>query len=57
MPPRIEKWVMEMQDDDYELVYDPRKDETDPLDYLSKHPQEMTAPKRSSDGPWTQNLL
>ena len=31
MPPRIEKWVMEMQDVDYELVYEP-------LDFLSRHP-------------------
>lgn len=38
MSPRIEKWVMEMQDVDYELVYEPRKDEADPLDYLSRHP-------------------
>ena len=38
MSPRIEKWVMEMQDVDYELVYEPRKDEADPLDYLSSHP-------------------
>ena len=38
MPPRIEKWVMEMQDVDYELVYEPGKDEADPLDYLSRHP-------------------
>ena len=37
-PPRIEKWVMEMQDVDYELVYEPGKDEVDPLDYLSRHP-------------------
>ena len=26
LPPRIEKWVMEMQDVDYELVYEPGKD-------------------------------
>ena len=38
MPPRIEKWVMEMQDVDYELVYEPGKDEKDPLDFLSRHP-------------------
>ena len=50
MSPRIEKWIMEMQDVDYELVYEPGKDEADPLDYLSRQ-QEMTAPKRSSDGP------
>ena len=29
---------MEMQDVDYELVYEPGKDEADPLDYLSRHP-------------------
>ena len=38
MSPRIEKWVMEMEDVDYELVYEPRKEEADPLDYLSRHP-------------------
>ena len=38
MSPRIEKWVMEMEDVDYELIYEPRKDEADPLDYLSRHP-------------------
>ena len=38
VPPRIEKWIMEMQDVDYELVYEPGKDETDPLDFLSRHP-------------------
>ena len=37
LPPRIEKWVMDMQDVDYELVYEPGKDEADPLDYLSRH--------------------
>ena len=38
VPPRIEKWIMEMQDVDYELVYEPGKDEVDPLDFLSRHP-------------------
>jgi len=38
MPPRIEKWAMETQDVDYELVYEPGKDEADPLDYLSRYP-------------------
>ena len=38
VPPRIEKWIMEMQDVDYELVYEPGKDEMDPLDFLSRHP-------------------
>ena len=38
LPPRIEKWVMEMQDVDYEVVYEPGKDEADPLDFLSRHP-------------------
>ena len=55
MPPRIEKWVMEMQDVDYELVYEPGKDETDPLDYTYSGThylkQEMSEPKRPSDGP------
>ena len=30
VPPRIEKWIMEMQDVDYELVYEPGKDDMDP---------------------------
>ena len=38
VPPRIEKWIMEMQDVDYELVYEPGKDKADPLDFLSRHP-------------------
>ena len=38
VPPRIEKWIIEIQDVDYELVYEPEKDETDPLDFLSRHP-------------------
>ncbi|MEW8584399.1 MAG: RNase H-like domain-containing protein, partial [Candidatus Thiodiazotropha sp.] len=38
LPPRIEKWIMEMQDVDYELVYEPGKDEADPMDYLSRYP-------------------
>lgn len=38
LPPRIERWVMDMQDVDYEMVYEPGKDEADPLDFLSRHP-------------------
>ena len=38
LPPRIEKWVMGMQDVDFELIYEPGKDEEDPLDFLSRHP-------------------
>ena len=38
IPPRIEKWVMDMQDVDFELVYEPGRDEADPLDYNSRHP-------------------
>ena len=40
--PRIEKWIMEMQNVDYELVYEPGKDAADPLDYLSRHPLRST---------------
>ena len=29
---------MEMQDVDYELIYEPGKDAADPLDYLLRHP-------------------
>ena len=38
LPPRIEKWVMDMQDIDFEIVYEPGKDATDPLNFLSRHP-------------------
>ena len=34
----MERWIMDMQDVDYELVYEPGKDEADPLDFLSRHP-------------------
>ena len=51
LPPRIEKWVMEMQDVDYELVYEPGKDAADPLDYLSRHP----LPERDRDD--TENTV
>ena len=42
LPPRIEKWVMDMQDVDFELVYEPGKDDADPMDYLSRHPLPIT---------------
>jgi hypothetical protein len=35
MPPGIEKWVMEMQDVDFEVIYEPGKDEAGPLDYCT----------------------
>lgn len=38
LPPRIEKWIMEMQDVDFELIYEPGRDAADPMDYLSRHP-------------------
>ncbi|KAJ8045060.1 hypothetical protein HOLleu_07986 [Holothuria leucospilota] len=40
--PRIEKWVMDMQNVDYEMVYEPGRDEKDPLDFLSRHPMQET---------------
>ena len=42
LPPRIEKWVMDMQDVDFELVYEPGKDEADPMDYLSRQTLPIT---------------
>ena len=42
IPPRIEKWVMAMQDVDFEMKYEPGKDEKDPLDFLSRHPLPTT---------------
>ena len=38
LPPRIEKWVMDMQNVDYGMKYEPGKNEADPLDFLSRHP-------------------
>lgn len=38
LAPRIEKWVMGMQDVDYVLNYQPGKNEADPPDFLSSHP-------------------
>ena len=46
MPPRTEKWVMQMEDVDCKLVYELGKDEADPLDYLSRHP----FPETEDDG-------
>ena len=33
---------MEMQDVDYEFIYEPGKDGTDPMDYLSRPPRPQT---------------
>ena len=56
VPPRIEKWIMEMQDVDYELVYEPGKDEADPLDFLSRHPLPETGhDKTEKIIRWTMN--
>ena len=38
LPRRIENWVMGMQDVDFELIYEPVKDDADPLDFLSRRP-------------------
>ncbi|CAB3995435.1 Retrovirus-related Pol poly from transposon 297 [Paramuricea clavata] len=38
LPPKTEKWVMGMQDVDFELIHQQGKDEADPLDFLSRHP-------------------
>ena len=51
LPPRIEKSVMNMQDVDPELMYEPGKDEADPMDFLSRHP----LPDKSSDG--TESMI
>ena len=34
---RFEKWVVGMQDVDFEMKYELGKDEADPLDFLSRH--------------------
>ena len=36
--PRTEKWVMAIQDVDYELICEPGKDENDSLDFFIKAP-------------------
>jgi hypothetical protein len=38
LPPRIEKWIMAIQDLDFTVKYEPGRDEQDPMDYLSRHP-------------------
>jgi len=47
LPPRIEKWVMAMQDLDFSVEYQPGKDEQDPMDYLSRHPLPETGSDRT----------
>ena len=42
LPPQIDRWVMDMQVVDFELVYEPGKDEADLLDYLSRYPLPVT---------------
>ena len=37
LPLRIEKWVLEMQDVDFEPTYEPGKDDADPLEFLSRY--------------------
>ena len=37
LPPRMEKWIIEITDFDFELKYEPGRNEPDPLDYISKH--------------------
>ena len=36
LPPRIEKWIMEITD--FEFKYKPGRNELDPLDYILRHP-------------------
>ena len=38
VPPRIEKWIMDMQDTDFELVYEPGRDAADPARFSVKTP-------------------
>ena len=38
LPPTIEIWVLGMQDVNFEIIYEPGKDDADPLDLLSRHP-------------------
>ena len=45
-PPRVEKWIMDMQDVEFELLYESGKDEADPLDFSPRHP----LPEKETDG-------
>ncbi len=38
LPHRIEKWVMDMQDVDFEIKYEPGQDKVDALDFFEKAP-------------------
>jgi hypothetical protein len=42
----LETWVMDMRDVDLEIIYEPGKDEADPLDFLSRYP----LPEKENDG-------
>eukprot|EP00794_Sanderia_malayensis_P017874 gene17874-19653_t len=37
-PTTTERWVMDMQDANYALVYEPGRNDKDPLDFISRHP-------------------
>ena len=54
--PRIEKWIMEMQDVDYKFVYEPWKAEADPLDFSSRHPMPETGHDRTEIIRWNMNV-
>ena len=55
MPPRMERWVMEIRHD-YELVYEPGKDRASPQDYLSRHPPPETGGDNTEKiARWTVN--
>ena len=47
---------MEMQDVGYELVYEPRKDEADPLDFLTRHPMPETGHDTTEINRWYMNV-
>lgn len=38
LPPCIKKWIMEITDFDFEIKYEPGRNELDPLDYVMRHP-------------------
>ena len=47
LPPRIERFVMDVQGYDYEVVYQPGKNNI--ADYMSRHPVARTGTSRSSE--------
>lgn len=59
LSPRLEKWIMETTDLDFELKYEPSRNELDPLDYISRHPmpEYRTRQHKTSNKPCDTNKI